>query len=106
MKGRRSEESIYTAVVLAFLVGLVGIGLLGVPAPLVAAIGAVVAALAIVLFRGSLERGRKPRAGRRRGQRPIPERYVPSVLEGSSIKRRRGVHLGKRRHSAPPLRFR
>ncbi len=106
MKGRRREESIYTAVVLAFLVGLVGAGLLGVPALLVAAIGAGVAAVAIALFRGSLERGRKPGAGRRHGQRQIPERYVPSVLEGSSIKRRRGVHLGKRRHSAPPLRFR
>ncbi len=102
MKGRRSEESLYTAVVLAFLVGLVGLGLLGVPAPLVAA----VAALAIAVFRGALERGRRATSGRPRGRQRIPERYVPSVLEGTSIKRRRGVHLGKRRHSAPPLRFR
>jgi hypothetical protein len=106
MNGRRSEETLYTAVLLAFFLGLVGLGLIGVPAPLVAAIGAGVAAVAIVLFRGPLERGRGGSSrGRARRQR-VPERYVPSVLEGSSMKRRRGVHLGKRRHSAPPLRFR
>jgi len=106
MKGRRSEESTYTAVVLAFLVGLVGSGLLGVPAPLVVAIGVALAAVAILLFRGTLEDRRGAAPARRARREKVPERYVPSVLEGSSIKRRRGVHLGKRRHSAPPLRFR
>jgi hypothetical protein len=106
MNGRRSEETLYTAVLLAFLAGLVALGLLGVPAPLVAAIGALVAALAIVLFRGPLEARRGGSPTRRARRQKVPERYVPSVLEGSSMKRRRGVHLGKRRHSAPPLRFR
>jgi hypothetical protein len=106
MSGRSSEERLYKAVLLAFLGILVALGLLGVPVPLVAAIGVALAAAAIVLFRGSLERGRGPATRRPRGQRRTPDRYVPSVLEGSSIKRRRGARLGKRRHSAPPLRFR
>ena len=106
MNGRRSEERLYKAVLLAFLGLLVALGLLGVPAPLVAAIGVALAASAIVLFRGPLERDRGPATRRPRGRQRIPDRYVPSVLEGSSVKRRRGVHLGKRRHSAPPLRFR
>jgi len=106
MNDRRNQDRLYSAVVLAFLVGLVGMGLLGVPALLVAAIGAALAAVGITLFHRSLEggRGRPPR--RRKGRQRIPERYVPSVLEGSSMKRRRTVHLGKRRHAAPPLRFR
>ncbi|MFT3864912.1 MAG: hypothetical protein QM729_11625 [Solirubrobacterales bacterium] len=98
MNARRPENRLYTAVVLAFLAGLIALGLLGVSAALVAAIGAAVAAIGITLFHRSLE-GRRER-------RRVPRRYVPSVLEGSSIRRRRGVHLGKRRHSAPPLRFR
>jgi len=106
MKGRRSEESTYTAVVLAFLLGLVALGLLGVPAPLVVAIGVALAGLAIALFRSALEGRRGGAPARRARRQKVPERYVPTVLEGSSIKRRRGVHLGKRRHSAPPLRFR
>jgi hypothetical protein len=106
MNGRRSEERLYSVVLLAFLGGLFLLGLLGVPALLVAAIGAAVAAVAILLFRRPLEgvSGSAPR-GRRRRQK-VPERYVPSVLEGSSVRRRRTIHLGKRRHSAPPLRFR
>lgn len=106
MKNRRSEDRLYTAVLLAFLLGLVGIGLLGVPALLVAAIGATVAAVALAALRRSLETGHKARPGGRSKRQKIPERYVPSVLEGSTTRRRRGVHLGKRRHPAPPLRLR
>jgi hypothetical protein len=91
MKDRRSEDRLYTAVLLAFLVTLVAIGLLGVPTPLVAAIGVVMATVGIALF-----------ARRQR----VPERYVPSVLEGSRLRRRRIGHLRRHRQASPPLRFR
>jgi hypothetical protein len=92
MKDRRREDRLYPVVLLAFLLGLVAIGLLGVPALLVAALGAAVAAVAIGVLHGR--------------QRKAPARYMPSVLEPSSLKRRRTVHL--RRHKALnlPLRFR
>jgi hypothetical protein len=92
--GRRNGEPLYAAVLIAFLVGLVGLGLLGVPALLVALIGLLVAALAITLS----QRGR--------GARRVPDRYVPSVLEGSRARRRRFTPLRRHRHASPPLRFR
>jgi hypothetical protein len=94
MADRHNGEPLYAAVLIAFLVGLVALGLLGVPAPLVAAIGLVVVALGITL----LHRGR--------GARGIPDKYVPSVLEGSRTKRRRLTPLRRHRHASPPLRFR
>lgn len=94
MNDRRNGEPLYAAVLIAFLVGLVALGLLGVPALLVAAIGLGVAALGITL----LHRGRE--AG------GIPGKYVPSVLEGSRAKRRRFAPLRRHRHASPPLRFR
>jgi hypothetical protein len=99
MKGPRSEDRLYTAVVLAFLIGLVALGLLGVSALLVAAIGAAVAAVAIALFHGALE-GHAPSALRQRvRRRPVPAKYVPSVLEQSATRRRRGLHLRRHRHA-------
>jgi hypothetical protein len=106
MKDRRSEDRLYTAIVMAFLIGLVALGLLGVPALLVAAIGAVLAGLGIALFHRSLEGGNGASPGRRGRYRSVPHRYVPSVLEGSSSRRRRLVHLRRNRHASQPLRFR
>jgi hypothetical protein len=106
MNDRRSEDRLYTAILLAFLVGLVVIGLLGVPALLVAAVGVVLAAAGIHLFRGFLMGASG--AGERRlgaGGR-VPEKYVPSVLEGSSVRRRGIGHLRRHRHASTPLRFR
>ena len=94
MDARHNGESLYAAVLIAFLVGLVALGLLGIPALLVAAIGLTVAALGITL----LHRGR--------GARGVPDKYVPSVLEGSRAKRRRFAPLRRHRHASPPLRFR
>jgi hypothetical protein len=91
MNDRRSEDRLYTAVLLAFLVTLVAIGLLGVPTPLVAAIGVVLATVGIALFA-------------RRGR--APARYAPSVLEGSRLRRRRIGLLRRHREASPPLRFR
>jgi hypothetical protein len=94
MDARRNGEPLYAAVLIAFLVGLIALGLLGIPALLVAAIGLLVAALGITL----LHRGR--------GARGVPEKYVPSVLEGSRAKRRRFAPLRRHRNASPPLRFR
>ena len=94
MDGRHYGEPLYAAVLIAFLVGLVALGLLGISALLVAAIGLVVAALGITL----LHRGR--------GAHGVPDKYVPSVLEGSRAKRRRFAPLRRHRHPSPPLRFR
>jgi len=91
MKDRRSEDYLYTAVLLTFLVTLVAIGLLGVPTPLVAAIGVVLATVGIALF------ARRERT---------PSKYAPSVLEGSRLRRRRIGHLRRHRQASPPLRFR
>jgi hypothetical protein len=106
MHSPRHEDRPYTAVVLASLIGLVALGLLGVPALLVAAIGAGVAALAIAVFRRPLEgrrgSGARPPASRQR----VPEKYVPRVLESGSRRRRRTVHLRRHRSASPPLRFR
>jgi hypothetical protein len=106
MKAQRSEDRLYGAVVLAFLIGLVALGLLGVPAPLVAAIGVAVAALGIAVFHRPLEarahRSSRPAPTRDR----VPEKYVPRVLESGSMRRRRGVHLRRHRGTSPPLRFR
>ncbi len=106
MRDRRREDRLYTAIVLAFLVGLVGLGLLGVPALLVAAIGVVVAAILITLCHGYFGDGR--RSASPTGGRParVPAKYVPSVLEGSSMRRRRLPGLRRQRHPNPPLRFR
>jgi hypothetical protein len=106
MPERRSGDRLYTAILMAFGVALVGLGLLGVPALLVAAIGLVAAGLGIAIFHRRLEAGSAP-LGRRSSKRsPIPSSYVPSVLEGSSVRRRRGLHLRRRHHPNPPLRFR
>ncbi len=106
MNGRRTEDRLYTATLLAFLVGLIALGLLGVPALLVAAIGAAVAALAIALFHRRLE-GLHAAPSRSSGKREkVPERYVPRVLENGSMRRRRMVHLRRHRGASPPLRFR
>jgi hypothetical protein len=102
MNGPRHEERLYTAVVLAFLSGLVALGLLGVPALLVGAIGVTVAALAIALFHRALE----SRRGSSSSRQKVPEKYVPRVLESGSMRRRRGVHLRRHRSASPPLRFR
>ncbi|HVW47275.1 MAG TPA: hypothetical protein VHA76_09495 [Solirubrobacterales bacterium] len=102
MNDRSSEDRLYAAVLLTFLAGLVALGLLGVPALLVAAIGAVLAAVGIALFH------RAPGPGRRRRHRGrrVPDKYVPSVLEGSRVKRRRLAPLRRHRGASPPLRFR
>lgn len=106
MMGPSNQDRLYTAVLLAFLTGLIALGLLGVPALLVAAIGVAVAALAIGVFHRGLE-GRRGSASRSSGSRQrIPETYVPRVLESSSRRRRRGVHLRRHRGASPPLRFR
>jgi hypothetical protein len=106
MHSQRNQDRLYTAVVLAFLIGLVALGLLGVPALLVGAIGLGVAALAITAFHRALEGRRRPRARSAASRRRVPEKYVPTVLESSSTRRRRGVHLRRHRGASPPLRFR
>jgi hypothetical protein len=106
MHDRSSEDRLYSAVLMAFLVALIALGLLGVPTLLVAPIGAAAAALGIASFH------RRPAVGRGAGSRragkrsPVPARYVPSVLEGSSARRRGGIHLRRRRNASTPLRFR
>ena len=106
MPERRSGDRLYTAILMAFLIALVGLGLVGLPALLVGAIGLGTAALAIAIFHRRLEAG-SAAGGRRSSKRsPIPAKYVPSVLEGSSTRRRRGLHLRRRHHPNPPLRFR
>jgi hypothetical protein len=100
------RDRLYTAILMVFLVALVGLGLLGLPALLVAAIGLAVAALGIALFHRRLETGTASAPRRTSKRSPVPERYVPSVLEGSSMRRRRGLHLRRRHHANPPLRFR
>jgi hypothetical protein len=106
MPDRSSGDRLYTAILMAFLLALIGLGLLGVPALLVAAIGAGAAALGVTI----LHRRPAPRsvAGRPRASKrsPIPPTYVPSVLEGSSMRRRRLLPLRRRHHPNPPLRFR
>jgi hypothetical protein len=100
------EDRLYTAVLVAFGAALVTLGVLGVPALLVAAIGLAVAALAIAVFHRRLGAGTTRRRRRASKRSPIPSSYVPSVLEGSSARRRRGLHLRRRHHPNPPLRFR
>jgi hypothetical protein len=104
MKGRRNEDRLYTAIVVAFLIGLVVLGLVGVPALLVAAIGAGVAGLGIALFHRALEGGPPSRSSV--SHRQVPARYAPPVLERGSMRRRRVAHLRRHRHPSPPLRFR
>jgi hypothetical protein len=106
MDDRRSGDRLYIAILMAFLAALVGLGLLGVPALLVAAIGLATAALAIAICRHRLEARWSPWGRRASKRSPIPARYVPSVLEGSSMRRRRGLHLRRRHHPSAPLRFR
>lgn len=91
MNDRHSEDRLYAAALLAFLAALVAIGLLGVPTALVAAIGVALATGGIALF-----------ARRER----VPARYVPSVLEGSRLRRRRIGRPRRHREASPPLRFR
>jgi hypothetical protein len=106
MNARRSQDRLYTGGVLAFLIGLVVLGLVGVPALLVAAIGAAVAALGIAVFHRALE-GRGGSGSRYSdGRRQVPPKYTPRVLESGSTRRRRIVHLRRHRHPSPPLRFR
>jgi hypothetical protein len=106
MPDRRSGDRLYTAILMAFLVALVGLGLFGVPALLVAAIGVGAAALAIAIFHRRLGAGSASRARQSGKRSPIPARYVPSVLEGSAVRRRRRLHLRRRHNANPPLRFR
>jgi hypothetical protein len=106
MNDRRTEDRLYAAVVMSFLIGLVALGLLGVPALLVAAIGGAVAALVIAVFHRSLEGGRPAAPRSSDGRRQVPEKYVPRVLESGSMRRRRIAHLRRHRHASPPLRFR
>lgn len=106
MPERRSADRLYTAILTAFLVALVGLGLLGVPALLVAAIGLGAAALGIAIFHRRLEAGRTPGRPQASKRSPVPAKYVPSVLEGSSMRRRRVIHLRRRHHPNRPLRFR
>jgi len=106
MPDRRSGDRLYTAILMAFLVALIGLGVVGVPALLVGAIGLATAALAIAIFHRRLEAGSTADMRRSGKRSPIPSSYVPSVLEGSSMRRRRGLHLRRRHHPNPPLRFR
>ena len=106
MKGLRTEDRLYPAVVLAFLSGLVALGLLGLPSLLVAAIGVAVAALAIALFHRALEGRRGAVSRTAAGRQRVPEKYVPRVLESGSMRRRRGVHPRRHRGASPPYRFR
>lgn len=105
MNDQQSSERLYTAIVLAFLIGLVALGLAGVPALLVAAIGIAAAALGIAVFHGFFEAKAGPSSRRRTPRAPVPERYVPTVLEGSSMRRRRGGLFRRHRQASPPLRF-
>lgn len=102
----RSGNRLYAAILMAFGAALVGTGLLGIPAPLVVAIGLATAALGIAIFHRRLEAGSGPRTRRASKRSRLPARYVPSVLEGSSARRRRGLHLRRRHQANPPLRFR
>lgn len=106
MPERRSADRLYTAILMAFLVALVGLGLLGVPALLVGAIGLGAAAFGIAIFHRRLEAGTTPGRSRTSKRSPMPAKYVPSVLEGSSMRRRRVLHLRRRHHPHQPLRFR
>jgi hypothetical protein len=105
MNDQRDSDRLYTAILLAFLTGLVPLGLLGVPALLVAAIGIVAAALGIAVFHGFFEVEAGASARRRTTRARVPERYVPSVLEGSSTRRRRAGFFRRHRHASPPLRL-
>ncbi len=102
MPEQRRADRLYTATLMAFLAALVGLGLIGVPALLVAAIGIGVAALGIAF----LHRRQAARSHQVSKRSPVPAKYVPSVLEGSSMRRRRALHLRRRHHADPPLRFR
>jgi hypothetical protein len=106
MDRRRSEDRLYTAILLAFLVGLVALGLLGVPALLVATIGMAAAVLGITVFDHLFDGGRAGGSRRRDAGRRVPPRYVPSVLEASRTRRRGILHLRRHRHASPPLRLR
>jgi hypothetical protein len=106
MPERSSQDRLYTAILMAFLAALVGLGLIGVPALLVAAVGLGAATLAIALFHR--RPGARPVAARRPvGKRsPVPAKYVPSVLERSSMRRRRALHLRRRHQPERHLRLR
>jgi hypothetical protein len=106
MHDRRKGDRLYTAILMAFGIVLVGLGLLGIPALLVAAIGAGSAAVGIAIFHRRLEAQSGPGRPRASKRSPIPSHYVPSVLEGSSVRRRRLLHLRRRQTHNPPLRFR
>lgn len=106
MPEQRSPDRLYTVILMTFLVALVGLGLLGVPALLVAAIGLGAATLGIAIFHRRLEAEKtsgRPQASKRSR---VPAKYVPSVLEGSSMRRRRVIHLRRHHHPDRPLRFR
>jgi hypothetical protein len=105
MNNQQKSDRLYTAIVLAFLIGLVTLGLLGVPALLVAVIGIAATALGIGVFHGFFESQAGAPSRRRTTRARVPERYVPSVLEGSSTRRRRGGFLRRHRHASPPLRL-
>jgi hypothetical protein len=106
MDRRRSEGRLYTAILAAFLVGLVGLGLIGVPAPLVVAVGLLAAALGVAALHRFGTRPASVPQPRPDPRDRVHRQYVPSVLEGTPARRRRGVHLRRRRNPHPPLRFR
>jgi hypothetical protein len=106
MNDRRREDRLYTAVVSAFLLALVALGLLGVPALLVAPIGAVVAGLGIAAFHRHLGADRALAPRRRGARQKVPAKYVPQVLEASSTRRRQFLHMRRRRHPQTSLRSR
>ena len=106
MQWGRSQDRFYLVVLIGFLVALVGVGLLGVPALLVAALGAVFAAIAILALRGLSEADATPAEKPASRPRGPARQYVPSVLEGSSMKRRRGIHIRRGHQPQKPLRSR
>jgi hypothetical protein len=106
MPDRRSGDRLYTAILMAFLAALIGLGLLGVPALLVAAIGLGAAALGIAIFHRRIDAGGGAPRRRASKRSPVPAKYVPSVLEGSSMRRRGVLHLRRRHQANRHLRFR
>jgi hypothetical protein len=106
MHDRRRQDRLYTAILMAFLIALVALGLLGVPALPVAAIGVAVAALGIGLFHRFFEAGGGATPRLRGARQKVPDRYVPSVLQGSSTRRHRIGFSKRHRGASPPLRLR
>ncbi len=106
MQRGRSQDRFYPVVLIGFLIALVATGLLGVPALLVAALGAALAAIAILALRGLIEADARPAEKPAARPRRPARQYVPTVLEGSSMRRRRGLQIRRRHQPQKPLRYR